>query len=1105
MCSPEDPKFGDGHSSSEERARWLVCHYCGYDTDRKNNLKRHIQTMHEAAPVELECCGQRFFNKADLRAHTRALHRNGYMCPVCRHVFCRKALLKRHLSVHTGIKDFICCFCGYDTSHKSNLERHMRTHAKVQEEPSPPRKVVACVEASRPAMAPEPVLRRGSLPGRVAPKAMPDTLPRKIGGWPWAWALPPRPQQSPPLSPPPPPLLPCPAESRPQPARHPGPQRSFTIEALLQKDSEHSSPAGPSQGRFLALVDVRAMGGPFCPPPPPLSITPPYQISALPHAYMSLRPNAALPTQVSPPPLQCVANPVPHASSSDRNSLSAFKITPSPESPARESSPEMVSSPEEYHRAEGEEYVHKKLSHGQAPPEDLQQQQCGGWRGAVAGGGDVQYSQIGGSDSDDSRSSISRSEDTDGVPGITYTSDDSAEVVPSDSSGGVDSDAIGYIGGSVQMQDDEVSQRLLLDSGCPSPSPQPSPQPVPGFTLTHPLATMAFTTGPDCNVGLANDPQLGLPEDTTGHHGYAELTNVGPHQEVRPFERSSSLSSSSSGSSPGVQQPLLLPDYQPLPTDFPLHHHHHHHLHFTSLEYEPLDDQHPPLSPTSAAAVAAKKMPFLKRCVIGGSVHISSRYKDAFYVKWNWPRIRQTCVLLNVSVLLALLCVGVGLLVQMPRGGECDPEHAWWQGSVMYEVFVPSFHDSDGDGVGDLPGLIDRLDYIQSLGVRSVRLASVLEATDYLDSHTAVANYTAVEPLLGTLEDLRALATHLHQRDMYLLMDIPLAQATGEKVMSLAWVSPVLKHWLALGVDGFHFPDLTQLAGDPGLVEALHGWRGILDQYSHGSEHRVMMAPVELLDTLQANTFPHLDHLIRQLDLIDVTLNLTGSAKSIPEVVKGATAWDSHASLPWINWNMGGTGKQRVASLTDLHPLGRSLVLLFLPGTITLYYGDELDSLNAAPQDNGWSSVMAWNSEAHAGFSSVDPWRPLNSGWEDDNVDDQNDTITALSTMVWARQKKVPIYINGIFDYKGDYHPTKTANYRVRHAGEDLLIMDRFFPRRNGYALVANLGDYAINKDLSHFYFGGSVLASSHGHTGFVTFHNMSLQPGEALVCILDL
>ncbi|XP_050734089.1 4F2 cell-surface antigen heavy chain-like isoform X2 [Eriocheir sinensis] len=717
----------------------------------------------------------------------------------------------------------------------------------------------------------------------------------------------------------------------------------------------------------------------------------------------------------------------------------------------------------------------------------------GGVAGAGAGAG--QYTQIGGSDSDDSRSSISRSEDTDVIPSIVYISDDSAEVAPSDTSASVDPDALGYIGGSVEMQDDETSRRLLLDSECPTP--QPSLQPESCFTLTHPLATMAFTSGSDCDIGgLADDPQLGLPEDGE-HIGFAGLT---PDREGCSFERSSSVSSSSSGSSPGVQQPLL-PEYQPLPPDFSLHHHHHHH--FPGLEYEPLEEQHPTITPASATA-AAKKMPFLGRCMIGGHVHISARYKDAFYVSWNWPRIRQTCMFLNLSVLLALLCVCVGLLVQMPQGSECNPHHAWWQGSVMYEVFVPSFHDSNGDGVGDLPGLTAKLDYIQSLGVRGVRLASILKASDYLASHTAVVNYTAVDPLLGTLEDLKMLATHLHQRDMYLLMDLPLAYATAENTITLAGVYPVLKHWLALGVNGFFFPDITELAGDPGLVEALHEWRNILDQYSSGMEHRVMMAPVELLDKLQADGFPHLDHLIHQLDLIDVSVNLTGPAEVIPDLLRSATAWDNHASLPWINWHMGGIGRQRVAALADLHPLGRSLVLLFFPGTITLYYGDELDS-SSMSQDDDWSSIMAWNTDAHAGFSSTEPWRPLNTGWEDDNVENQNYTISVLSTMVMARQEKVPIYINGIFDYEGDYHPTKTNNYRVRFAKEDLLIMDRFYPRRNQYAVVANLGNEVINKDLSHYYFGGSVLASSHGQTGFVTFRNISLQPGEALACILDL
>lgn len=56
---------------------------------------------------------------------------------------------------------------------------------------------------------------------------------------------------------------------------------------------------------------------------------------------------------------------------------------------------------------------------------------------------------------------------------------------------------------------------------------------------------------------------------------------------------------------------------------------------------------------------------------------------------------------------------------------------------------------------------------------------------------------------------------------------------------------------------------------------------------------------------------------------------------------------------------------------------------------------------------NGWSSIMAWNTKPHAGFSSSEPWKPLITGWEVANVETQNYTIAALSTMIAARQKKV--------------------------------------------------------------------------------------------------
>lgn len=109
------------------------CPQCRYLTDRKNNLKRHVLTMHQECTKNLECCGISFRNKASLRDHVLIFHSGGYMCRYCGRNFCRKALLKRHLSVHSGQKDFVCSLCDYATSHKSNLERHKKVHERCSD------------------------------------------------------------------------------------------------------------------------------------------------------------------------------------------------------------------------------------------------------------------------------------------------------------------------------------------------------------------------------------------------------------------------------------------------------------------------------------------------------------------------------------------------------------------------------------------------------------------------------------------------------------------------------------------------------------------------------------------------------------------------------------------------------------------------------------------------------------------------------------------------------------------------------------------------------------------------------------------------------------
>ena len=82
--------------------------------------------MHHESDKQLECCTIVFKSKASLRDHVLIFHGAGYQCRHCGRNFCRKALLKRHLTVHSGQKDYVCGRCDYATSHKSNLERHKK-------------------------------------------------------------------------------------------------------------------------------------------------------------------------------------------------------------------------------------------------------------------------------------------------------------------------------------------------------------------------------------------------------------------------------------------------------------------------------------------------------------------------------------------------------------------------------------------------------------------------------------------------------------------------------------------------------------------------------------------------------------------------------------------------------------------------------------------------------------------------------------------------------------------------------------------------------------------------------------------------------------------
>jgi alpha-glucosidase len=97
-------------------------------------------------------------------------------------------------------------------------------------------------------------------------------------------------------------------------------------------------------------------------------------------------------------------------------------------------------------------------------------------------------------------------------------------------------------------------------------------------------------------------------------------------------------------------------------------------------------------------------------------------------------------------------------------------DHAWWQRGIIYQVYPRSFMDSNADGTGDLPGIISRLDYLAWLGVDAIWISPIFPSP-MADFGYDVADYTGVDPLFGTLDDLDRLVDAAHRRGICVLLD----------------------------------------------------------------------------------------------------------------------------------------------------------------------------------------------------------------------------------------------------------------------------------------------------------------------------------------------
>ncbi|XP_055684492.1 neutral and basic amino acid transport protein rBAT-like [Lutzomyia longipalpis] len=486
------------------------------------------------------------------------------------------------------------------------------------------------------------------------------------------------------------------------------------------------------------------------------------------------------------------------------------------------------------------------------------------------------------------------------------------------------------------------------------------------------------------------------------------------------------------------------------------------------------------------------------------------------FVNWNWPLIRKCTFFLFMSGLFAMCAIVVAMMFKLPK--SCNPEVPWYKGAVFYEIFPASFQDSNGDGLGDLKGLASRIDYLESLGVGAVRLNSIFPAKHYPDHFQNVTTLLDIDEILGTPRDLTYLARILQRRNISLILDLPIyplvkhlavirenfTEATNstdtedEEVFQDSDTSedPVLtamRFWLSMGVDGFYVKGLENYAGDPYLIENLQEWK-----FALGSD-RILMVSKLVFDSVDDDTAEKVRHCV---DLVDVFVDVSNGTKVIAEKVQSIlnSRFLAPGFGPWIHWSLGGVTERRLAQGTSSNiSLAATLMQLMLPGTPSIFYGDEValqevyDPLGEHEESKHLHhlSTMVWDSEIQFTVKEHLPWLPRGAFVAFHHFEH-------VAGMIRLRGISPSIYQNAVIK-----EHQSVLNTAVRYSKNDILILERWYPRRNTFTSISNFGSKSLVLDLSGMFYAGEImLGSLKGEKVF--FSSIQVKPMETIIVKLD-
>ncbi len=395
---------------------------------------------------------------------------------------------------------------------------------------------------------------------------------------------------------------------------------------------------------------------------------------------------------------------------------------------------------------------------------------------------------------------------------------------------------------------------------------------------------------------------------------------------------------------------------------------------------------------------------------------------------------------------------------------------AWWRDAVFYEVFVRSFNDSNGDGIGDFNGLTQKLDYIQRLGVTAIWLMPIHPSPSYHGYD--VLNYYAVNPDYGTMADFKHLLDEAHKRGIKIVIDLVLNHTSSQHPFFVdalrgptskyydwyiwsdtnqgnywhpvagdpskyyfgifcdcmpdlnyrnpdvtAQMENVVHFWLDnVGVDGFRLDAAKHLIEEGDKIEntaSTHNWlKGFYQAYKEDNPNAYTVGEVYGAGGLLAKTYTgnQLDQVFN-FELAGGFVNSANGSSNIS--VNSAWAF-TLGDIPDGNYATFLTNhdQNRLMSVLsgDLNKAKlAAFMLLTSPGTPFIYYGEEIGMQGEKP-DEDIRRPMQWDHTANAGFTTGNPWRAPAADFGTVNVaaqtDDPNSLLSFYRDLISIRKQK---------------------------------------------------------------------------------------------------